>query len=129
MSVDDFTVLMKALSDSNRVRALIALRDRELCVCQLMELLELAISTVSKHMSILKQAKLVRTRKTGRWVYYSLDNTQTTQGELTDLAIKSLIESETIIRDASRIKKILNSDIEELCGKQRGAKCCPSGDK
>jgi DNA-binding transcriptional ArsR family regulator len=59
-----------ALSDPNRVRALMALRNGELCVCQLIELLQLAPSTVSKHMSILKQAGLVASRKDSRWVYY-----------------------------------------------------------
>ena len=49
----------KAISDSNRLRALIALNGKELCVCQITELLQLAPSTVSKHLSILKQARLV----------------------------------------------------------------------
>ena len=51
--------IARALSDANRLRALLALGDQEVCVCQIIELLELAPSTVSKHMSILKQAKLV----------------------------------------------------------------------
>lgn len=65
-----FVELAQALSDENRVRALVALKKRELCVCQLMALLRLAPSTVSKHMSILKQAGLVESDKRGRWVYY-----------------------------------------------------------
>lgn len=56
----------------NRVRPLMALDGRELCVCQIIELLGLAPSTVSKHMSILKQARLVEIRKNGRWAYYRL---------------------------------------------------------
>ena len=55
--------IVKALGDENRVRAVMALRNRELCLCQIIELLGLAPSTVSKHMSILKQARLVDTRK------------------------------------------------------------------
>ena len=64
--------VLKALADETRVRALMALRRRELCVCQLVELLGLAPSTVSKHMSILKQARLVESRKEGRWMFYRL---------------------------------------------------------
>jgi DNA-binding transcriptional ArsR family regulator len=64
--------LARALSDEHRVRALIALKNRELCVCQIMAMLCLAPSTVSKHMSILKQAGLVDSDKRGRWVYYRL---------------------------------------------------------
>ncbi|GMV91192.1 MAG: hypothetical protein AMXMBFR82_09700 [Candidatus Hydrogenedentota bacterium] len=67
-----FIELARALSDENRVRALIALKNRELCVCQIMAMLALAPSTVSKHMSILKQAGLVDSDKRGRWVYYRL---------------------------------------------------------
>src|ERR1017187_7221762 len=64
--------ITKALSDENRLRMLMALRDGELCVCQLTELMGLAMSTVSKHLSILYQAGLVAARKDARWMYYSL---------------------------------------------------------
>ncbi len=126
MNVDDFTVLMKSLSDSNRIRALIALKKGELCVCQIMELLELATSTVSKHMSILKQAKLVESRKSGRWVYYKLaENNAEIQKELAQFTIASLNDAERIKRDEVRLKKILDIEMEELCRNQRGEKCCP----
>ena len=68
----EFLNITKALSDENRVRALMALEGGELCVCQIIELLRLAPSTVSKHMAILHQAGLVETRKDGRWIYYRL---------------------------------------------------------
>ncbi|MHC4097765.1 MAG: ArsR/SmtB family transcription factor, partial [Planctomycetota bacterium] len=68
----DFIYIAKALSDENRVRALMLLSQGELCVCQLIEMLRLAPSTVSKHMSILRQARLVESRKEGRWMYYRL---------------------------------------------------------
>jgi ArsR family transcriptional regulator, arsenate/arsenite/antimonite-responsive transcriptional repressor len=64
--------IAQALSDASRVRALMALRGREVCVCQLTELLGLATPTVSRHMALLHQAKLVESRKDGRWVYYRL---------------------------------------------------------
>ncbi len=68
--MQDILAITKALADSNRVRALMALREGELCLCHLIHLLELAPSTVSKHMSILQQAGLVETRKEGRWIHY-----------------------------------------------------------
>ncbi len=64
--------VLKALADENRVRILTALRPKELCVCQIVELLGLAPSTVSKHMAILKQARLVDSRKESRWMFYRL---------------------------------------------------------
>ncbi|MCK8603708.1 ArsR/SmtB family transcription factor [Desulfoferrobacter suflitae] len=68
----DFMAITKALADQNRVTILLALQSCELCVCQITELLRVAPSTVSKHLSILRQARLVEDRKDGRWVYYRL---------------------------------------------------------
>lgn len=64
--------ILKAMSDENRVRILMALRGKELCVCTLTELLDLAPSTTSKHLSILKQARLIESVKDGKFVYYRL---------------------------------------------------------
>jgi DNA-binding transcriptional ArsR family regulator len=68
----DFLVLVKGLADESRLRTICALKGRELCVCQITELLGLAPSTVSKHMSILHQARLVDSRKEGCWSCYRL---------------------------------------------------------
>jgi ArsR family transcriptional regulator len=59
----DVISIAKALSDENRVRIVGMLDGRELCVCQVIELLALAPSTVSKHLAILKQARLIDGRK------------------------------------------------------------------
>ena len=59
----DVVTIAKALSDDNRVHIVAMLDGRELCVCQVIELLELAPSTVSKHLSILKQARVHRRAK------------------------------------------------------------------
>ena len=55
----DLLAVTKALSDENRLRIVLALHGRELCLCQIVELLGLATSTVSRHASILQQARLV----------------------------------------------------------------------
>jgi ArsR family transcriptional regulator len=67
-----YLTITKALSDGTRVRALMSLRGGELCLCQLIEVLKLAPSTVSKHLTVLQQAGLVQRRKDGRWHYYRL---------------------------------------------------------
>ncbi len=68
----DFIKVMKALSDPNRVRVLKALEQRECCVCELQELLGLAQSTVSKHLKLLEEARLIDYSKDGLWVNYRL---------------------------------------------------------
>ena len=119
-----FIAVLKALSDENRVRVVAALRGRELCVCQIVELLGLANSTVSKHMAILKQARLVDSRKDGRWIYYRLTDEEVLPeaAEATELVIRSLGKDDTIREDARRLKEILKIDPEELCRRQSAPK-------
>jgi len=64
--------VIKALADENRLKILQMLNGAELCVCHILEGLEVAPSTVSKHLSILEQAGLIETRKKGRWVHCRL---------------------------------------------------------
>ena len=68
--IDTILEIHRALSDPGRIRALLVLRERELCVCHLVELLELSASTVSRHMSQLRRAGLVEVRRDGRWTWY-----------------------------------------------------------
>ncbi len=113
-------MIAKALADENRVRALLALEGRELCVCQIIELLGLAPSTVSKHMTILKQARLVECRKHGRWAYYRLAGDEAPREAQEALAwvCKSLAGTPTVQRDAERLEEILKIDPEGLCRRQ-----------
>ena len=113
----EFMNITKSLADENRVRALLALKGRELCVCQLIELLELAPSTVSKHMSILRQAHLVAGRKNGRWMYYRLadDLGSPDIKEALKWLSRSLTNDPQVQKDARRLKEILKIDPKELC--------------
>ena len=113
----DFINIAKALSDENRVRALMMLCKGELCVCQLIEMLRLAPSTVSKHMSILRQARLVESRKDGRWMYYRLADGDPPKEVIQ--AIKwvenSLAKDKQILADAKQVKRVCKIDKDELC--------------
>jgi ArsR family transcriptional regulator, arsenate/arsenite/antimonite-responsive transcriptional repressor len=112
----DFLATTKALSDPSRVRALMALTGGELCVCQLIELLALAPSTVSKHMAILHQAGLVVTRKEGRWVYYRLPGSPDPAVRATLTWAKgSLKKDPRVVADAKRIGKVRKMNKEALC--------------
>ena len=69
--------IFKALSDQNRIRILKMLQIRSLCVCEITEVLNLATSTVSKHLSILRDADLIFDEKDGKWVNYHLNMSET----------------------------------------------------
>lgn len=62
-----------ALSDPLRFKTIELLRERELCVCDLCELLGVTQSKLSFHLKTLREAGLVRSRQEGRWIYYSLN--------------------------------------------------------
>jgi ArsR family transcriptional regulator len=112
-----FVDVAKALADESRVRILVALRGRELCVCQIVELLGLAPSTVSKHVSILRQADLVESRKHGRWVYYRRAGRQAPAPAARALAWvdASAREEPWAADDSRRLASILEISPEELC--------------
>lgn len=70
----DLAELFKVFGDSTRIKILWALDESEMCVCDIASLLNMTQSAISHQLRILKQAKLVRNRKEGKVVYYSLDD-------------------------------------------------------
>ncbi len=113
--------ITKALADESRLRALLALRCGELCLCQLIELLALAPSTISKHMAILEQANLVKVRKDGRWHYYRRPHPTEAEPAIS-LTLQWLeqIAANTpeARRDQKQLKTICKKDKEEV------SSCC-----
>ena len=113
--------ITKALSDIQRLRILLMLRAGELCVCQIIAVLGLAPSTVSKHLSILSAADLVDSRKEGRWAYYRLP-----QGEALK-AVKPVLKwldgaldgDESVANDAIKLQAALACPPESLSERQR----------
>jgi DNA-binding transcriptional ArsR family regulator len=121
--VREILAVMKALADENRLRIVFALEGRELCLCQIVELLGLAASTVSRHMSILQQARLVESRKDGRWTHFRLDEDAPPEaGEAAELVVRQLKKDAAIREDAKRLKEILKIDPEQLCRSQSECK-------
>lgn len=124
----DFLNIARALSDANRVRILLALRAAPLCVCQITAFLDLAPSTTSKHLSVLRQSRLIESTKQGRWVYYTLPSLLPDSQTLPvvraalDWVLTGLKNDPSIAQDEERIALILQSaltdvdDPEHLCG-------------
>lgn len=113
-----FMNITKALADENRVRILMALNGRdELCVCQLIDMLQLAPSTVSKHLFILRNARLVVGRKEGRWMYYRLNTEDGPQAvrEAIDWVVRSVIDELVVREDRKRLAEFLTESSETKC--------------
>ncbi|MEW6109509.1 MAG: metalloregulator ArsR/SmtB family transcription factor [Nitrospirota bacterium] len=115
--LSDFIKLSKAISDETRVRILKLLENRELCVCQLMAILEMGQSTVSKHLGILKNAGLVEVRKDWTWSFYRLSQ-KIKNGynfDFIKLINNSLSDDPLIRSDRKKLKEILKKDIKTIC--------------
>jgi DNA-binding transcriptional ArsR family regulator len=120
--------ITNALADESRVRALMALTRGQLCVCQIAELLQLAPSTVSKHLSILRQGGLVEAQKKGRWIFYSIPSEPDVSARQSIGWLQDALKKDSrIVEDARRLKIILKEDPEEICRRQLGkSKSCSS---
>lgn len=70
----DLADLFKVFGDSTRIRILWALDEAEMCVCDISFLLSMTQSAISHQLRVLKQAKLVKNRREGKNVYYSIDD-------------------------------------------------------
>ena len=115
--------IAKALADGSRMRVIAALMSRdELCVCQITEMLQLAPATVSRHMTILQHARLVQSRKDGRWVFYRL--LKPFPEPLQQWLQQSLAESREIEEDSKRLQDILSCNPDDLCRRQKTRKEC-----
>ncbi len=114
----EFMNITKALADENRVRIILALNSRdELCVCQLIDMLQLAPSTVSKHLFILRNARLIDGRKQGRWMYYRLNTSRASPAVAGALkwVTHSVADNPITRQDETRLNAILSESPEFKC--------------
>jgi len=116
MEMTSILRIAKALSHETRLRALLALRDGELCLCHLVPLLKLAPSTVSKHMDLLCWAGLVKRRKRGRWCHFRLAERHAPPAVRGALrwVLGALADDGTIGRDAHRVASLRHKHPREL---------------
>jgi len=102
----DLIKIMKALSNETRLRILKILMEKECCVCEVMQALDISQSRASRNLGILQEAGFLKTRRDGLWIVYSVD-WQTANRYATSLAklIKdSLVSNEVLEQDRERLK-------------------------
>jgi ArsR family transcriptional regulator len=105
----------QALSDTNRIRILKMLEVRPLCVCEITEILKLANSTVSKHLSILREMEFILDEKDGKWVNYFLNKSKNDDyvTKLLTLISGWIPDDRIISDDRNRVKSV---DRNIICG-------------
>lgn len=110
----EFMKVAKALSDETRVRILAMLRFGELCVCDIIDVLELAPSTVSKHLSILYQAHLINARKEGKWIYYRIsEDAPDSASRGIKWVLESVSEEVKVKDDKAKLRKVKRAYAEK----------------
>jgi hypothetical protein len=114
--VRELLAVSKALSDESRLRALCAIKDEELCLCQIIQILGLSPATVSKHMDVLERAGLVRRRRQGKWRYYSLADSSAPAASRSALGwlFGQLPDDPRLAADARKAKAVRRQDLEEI---------------
>ena len=73
MGIVDVALICRALSDANRLQIVQLLTGGEQCACKLLEHFQITQPTLSHHMRVLEECGLLRSRKEGRWTFYSLN--------------------------------------------------------
>ncbi|RKY75404.1 ArsR family transcriptional regulator [candidate division KSB1 bacterium] len=112
--------VLKALSDEVRLRILKILQERdELCVCEIMQALDISQTRTSRNLGILKDAGFVTDRREGVWIYYSISDRKINEyhSELIKLLSKWLNEEEVVQKDKKRLKRVMKLGLKDKCMK------------
>ena len=103
----EVVAIARALADPTRVRIVAALRNGELCVCELVDALGISQSSLSSHLQICRQSGVVTTRKESRWIYYSLSIRYGSLIERIFSELQTVGRDEQLRSDTARLKKRL----------------------
>lgn len=107
---------LKGLSDPTRLRIIRLLSHGQLCVCDLMAGLNLPQSTVSRHMSFLKNSDWVDSKRKGKWVYYTLSTPEEeTQALILQVLGQNLPALDEAKQDFSRLLSYLETKDTDSC--------------
>jgi ArsR family transcriptional regulator, arsenate/arsenite/antimonite-responsive transcriptional repressor len=124
--MNDVVKTFKALSDETRVRIIKLLEHGELCVCDIGAALGMVQPKVSFHLGVLKNSGLLKDRKQGKWVHYSLDESEMFKRFLL-LSVAEKVSDKEVEADRERLKAFLqNKDEDENVVPSIGkrAECC-----
>ena len=100
-------LFFSALADKTRLRLLNLMRDGEVCVCFFAETLRTNNPKISRHLSYLKRAGLVKGRRDGKWIHYSLDEPKDSPArEIFDATLKMLKDDKELEQDRKRMVSV-----------------------
>ena len=108
--------IIKALADKNRLRMVYLLNEKkDLCVCEITDIIGLSQPTISSHLRLLENAGLVESDKDGLWVNYNINSyADLFSRKLIEMICKDLRKDKQIISDLKKLKAI---DRDKICGR------------
>jgi len=107
----EYLNVLKALGDENRLRIVMMLKMRPLCVCEMHKVLNIALSTISAHLKLMRNIGILDDEKDGRWVTYRLIKENTFFNRLLVVLEKELKDNQRIQNDRRMISHITR----EIC--------------
>lgn len=106
--MEELTAIFKALSDGTRLRIVKLLEKGELCVCDIVAALDMVQPKVSFHLSALKEADLIKDRKQGKWIRYSLNEADLFRRMLL-VSVCEKVDGTMLNEDRKRLSRYLKS--------------------
>jgi ArsR family transcriptional regulator, arsenate/arsenite/antimonite-responsive transcriptional repressor len=104
--VRDLALFHAALSDPTRLRLLNLMKNREICVCYLQEVLQTNQPKISRHLAYLKKAGLVEARRDGKWTHYRLKKLDAILQKVLAQTLLRLGQETQIRKDLQRLKQV-----------------------
>jgi len=123
--MNDLVTIFKALSDETRLRIIKLLEEGELCVCDITAALDMVQPKVSFHLSALKEAELIKDRKQGKWIHYSLNEKDLFRRMLI-LSACERMQDGTIASDRKRLDAFLGKKEQgdKVAALKSKIRCC-----
>lgn len=110
-NIKRISLLFKSLSDPTRIRILLLLSNKPLCVCEITEVIKLAPSTISKHLSLMSASSILDSKKIGKWVYYEINKSKSAEYIIAKLLIELLKNDIQTKSDKEKLKQIREGTI------------------
>jgi ArsR family transcriptional regulator len=120
--MEELLIIFKALSDEIRLRIVKLLEEGELCVCDIVAALDIVQPKASFHLGVLKKAGLIKDRKRGKWIHYSLNGTDLFKRMLM-VSVCEKADGRLIAEDRKRLARFLKSKARPRLTARKNTAC------
>ncbi len=107
--IDNTVEMIKAIADKNRMRIVMMLSERPLCVCEIDSVLGIALSTISSHLKQMRSAGVIESEKEGRWVVYRPSDDPLVSSIISDIK-EQLADDPEVRSDMTKIKTLCREE-------------------